>query len=96
MKAKPELWLWAPRGFCAKEDPKGVAAAAAPAAPICPLPKLKLTGAAPGPAVPAAAAAPMPKALTAPGAWLAAPKLKGVGAELPNTGPPALLLLLVV
>lgn len=85
LKAKAEFWFWVPRGFCAKEVPKGVTPSAAP---LCPLPKPNPTVGTPVPV----ALAPTPKALPATPWGFDAPKVKGAGAEPPNTELPVPLL----
>lgn len=83
LKAKGVLWFWAPSGFCAKEEAKGVAA---PTVPLCP-PKLKPTMGVLEPA----AGAPMPNVLPTATGVVDAPNVNGDGVELPNTEPPVLL-----
>lgn len=94
LKAKGVPWFWLPKeGCCAKEEPKG---GAAPAAPPCPLPKLKPPVEPPVPPPPAAA--PRPKVLPAVATgWPGAPKVVNEeGVELPKKEPPVLLLVVWV
>lgn len=87
-KANGVLWFCAPSVLCVREEPKGVAAAAAP---LCPAPKLNATAG--EPLFRAGALSPKPLA-EGPG-WAAAPKVKGEGV-VPKTAVPALLLVVCV
>lgn len=86
VKAKGVLWPCAPRALCGRDEPKGVAAGAAP---LCPAPKLKATAGDPllRPGVP------IPKALVEGPGWVVAPKVNGV---VPKTVAPVLLLVVWV
>lgn len=86
VKAKGVLWPCAPSALCGRDEPKAVAAEAAP---LCPAPKLKATAGDPllRPGVP------IPKALVGGPGWVVAPKVNRDGV-VPKTV--ALVLLLVV
>lgn len=88
VKANGVLWLGAPSVPGVREEPNGVAAAAAP---LCPAPKLK--GTAGEPLLRAGVLSPKAPA-EGPG-WAAAPKVKGDGA-VPKTAVPVLLLVVWV
>lgn len=87
MKANGVFWFCAPSVLCVREEPNGVAAAAAP---LCPAPKLNATAGEPLFRVGTLS----PKALAEGPGWAAAPKVKGEGV-VPKTAMPVLLLLVV-
>lgn len=86
VKAKGVLWPCTPSALCGRDEPKGVAAGAAP---LCPAPKLKATAGDPllRPGVP------NPKALVDGPGWVVAPKVNRDGV-VPKTV--ALVVLLAV
>lgn len=88
VKANGVLWLGAPSVLCVREEPNGVAAAAAP---LCPAPKLKGTAG----EAPLRAGVLSPKAPAEGPGWAVAPKAKGDGA-VPKTAVPTPLLVVWV